>query len=135
MANIDLKTPQTIVITNVAKDEEMFDAGSLQRSDLYKVTVVTEDNGETSVTTEIKHRSEISDEDLATAKKVAFKNTDRKVQMYKTNTYVTLAKGDSVTVTASYPEEIAYFLSLASDDLTVEVQEPETTPDTDPDNP
>lgn len=126
MANVfdlTVSTPQEIVITNKAKTEEVFDAGSLQRSNLYRVPVtkVKNEDGKKIVETtyEIKKRSELSDDELATAKKVAFKNTTRRIQMYKTNNYVDLEQGDSVKITAEYSEEVAYFISLASEDLKV----------------
>lgn len=121
MANtydLTVASPQEVIITNTVQTEEAYDAGSLQRSNLYKTLVANDENKYEEV---VVDRSEIDDEDIATAKKVAYKTTDRKVQMYKTNTYVTLKQGDSVKITAEYSEEVAYFISLASKDLSVEV--------------
>lgn len=111
MANaIDLTTPKVVTITNTVTKERAEDAGALQKSSVYEVDKDT-----------FKDKSELTDEEIAVAKKAAFRNTDRKVQMYKANTYVTLELGQSVKITTSFPEEIAYFLSLASKDLKVEV--------------
>lgn len=111
MANaIDLTTPKVVTITNTVTKERAEDAGALQRSSVYEVDKDT-----------FKDKSELTDEEIAVAKKAAFRNTDRKVQMYKANTYITLELGQSVKITTSFPEEIAYFLSLASKDLKVEV--------------
>lgn len=111
MANaIDLTTPKVVTITNTVTKERAEDAGALQKSSVYEVDKDT-----------FKDKSELTDEEIAVAKKAAFRNTDRKVQMYKANTYITLELGQSVKITTSFPEEIAYFLSLASKDLKVEV--------------
>lgn len=111
MAKVDLTVPEMVTITNNAKSERVYDAGSLQKSTLYLV-------GE-----DVKDVSELTDEEIATATKVAYKNTDRKIQMYKTNTYITLHQGDSVDITTEFSEELAYFLSLNSDEISVVANE------------
>lgn len=52
-------------------------------------------------------------------------DTDRKIQFYRVNSYITLKAGDEVKIVAETSEEVAYYLSLATADVTVdaEVQE------------
>lgn len=120
-STIDLTTPKVVTITNTVTKERAYDAGSLQKSSIYEVSKNT-----------FKDKSELTDEEIAVANKAAFKTTDRRVQMYKTNTYITLELGQAVKITTSFPEEIAYFLSLANSDLKVEVADPETKTNPDP---
>jgi len=128
MANtLDLTTPKVVTITNNAKTVAADDAGALQRSKLYQLADGT-----------IKARADMTDAEYETAKKIAYRNTDRQIQMYKTNTWVTVHQGDSVQITVQYPEELAYFLSLATDELSVvaaDATTEDTTPETDPENP
>lgn len=63
---------------------------------------------------------EIPAEDAGSAqRKKAYIDTNRSFQFYKTNTWVTIAKGDTVKLVAETSEEAAYFASLATDDLAV----------------
>lgn len=54
-------------------------------------------------------------------RKKEFIDTDRTIQFYRVNSFVTLKKGDVVKIAAKTSEEAAYFESLATDDVTVEI--------------
>lgn len=49
-------------------------------------------------------------------------STDRKIQFYRVNSFVTLAAGESIKVVAETSEEAAYFASLANEDISVNFQ-------------
>lgn len=91
--NYDFKAPVDLNITNrtVANSIVMEDAGSYTGPDAVLV-------GEE-----------------------AYAHSDIQIPMYKTNICKVLAAGDSLTVSAATSGEVAHFMSLANENISVEV--------------
>lgn len=89
--------PAVVTITNNATQRKAYDAGAIQLADASAIQ--TDANG-----------------------KYVLTSAERKVQLYKTNQWITIPAGDSATVVAETSEEVAYFLSLANDEIAITVE-------------
>jgi len=133
MANLDYRTPATVVITNNAVPVEMTDGGSryvkyadavavepaiaaeFAAGNITKVPFVvpvqvqtTDENDVEVVTTEMQEVDFIK-----------YKTGDRSIQLFKTNTFITLRSGQSVTLVANSAAEAAFFADASTDEVSV----------------
>lgn len=89
--------PAKVTITNVAVPQKAYDAGSIQ---LAKAEDVYSDaNG-----------------------KYVMTSAERQVQLYRVNQFVTLESEEVLTLVAETSEEVAYYASLANDEITVVIE-------------
>ena len=102
MATKDFSTiPAIVTITNNAEPRKAYDAGAIQLAD--PSAIQTDEHG-----------------------KYVLTNADRQVQLYKINQFVTIPSGDSLKVVAETSEEVAYFASLANDEIAVAIEAAES---------
>lgn len=125
-AKFDYSNPTVVTITNVAKDVIARDAGT-------KAKLVE------GVTSE---KLDVADEIVKTYEKDSVTHYDvmrkvipcaRRIQFWKTNSYAVLENtGDDIKIAVKYSAELAYYMSLANEDIKVEQAAPasDSTPET-----
>lgn len=115
MANVlDFSNLTTVTILNGASDVEVFDAGT--RPEMVKILKSDLRPGEEYVDA----GKDENNKDLVEVKRKYIPGT-RRIQLWKTNSYVTLEPGDSVKLAVKYSAELAYYKSLENDEIQVEV--------------
>jgi len=116
--------PVVVTLTNTKTPEEVFDgydAGT--RAVKVQIPYSEVREGENyELATVLAENASVGDDTPVFVKR-KYKNAEVTVQFYKTNTFLTLESLDSVKVIARSSAEVAHFLSLANDDLTVVVEE------------
>jgi len=153
MANLNYTTPATVVITNNAVPVEAFDAGTrfvavadaviadpaltaeLYNADTNPSGIKTSTNYDRTNYIVKPVQATVDGVEVVTlglvdVPVVKYKTGDRTIQLFKTNTFLTLKSGQSVTLVAATAAEAAFFADLATDEITVTITAIVVTPDT-----
>lgn len=114
MANVlDFSNLTTVTILNGASDVEVFDAGTRPEEVVILKSNLRPDEEY------VDAGKDKNNKDIVKVKRKYIPGT-RRVQLWKTNSYITLEPGDSVKLAVKYSAELAYYKSLANDEIQVE---------------